>query len=91
MIEVQDQFVIGKIIIDGHECGFFENDTIGSCLIREGVYELRRSLKGEPRGIYCGIGICNDCLVTVNGNQNIRACVTKAKSGLVVFTGVSRR
>ena len=61
-----------------------EGDTIGSCLMRAGVVTLRKSFTGEPRGLYCVIGICSDCIVSVNGVHNVCACVTKAEPGAVV-------
>jgi predicted molibdopterin-dependent oxidoreductase YjgC len=59
-------------------------DTLGASLMRAGVVTLRRSWSNQPRGLYCGIGVCNDCLVTVDGKPNVRACVTSVVEGAVV-------
>jgi sarcosine oxidase subunit alpha len=42
-----------------------------------GIRGLRKTAKtGEPRGIFCGMGVCYDCLVTIDGVPNQRACMT---------------
>jgi aerobic-type carbon monoxide dehydrogenase small subunit (CoxS/CutS family) len=46
---------------------------------------LRKTrLKNEPRSIFCGIGICWDCVVTVNGVTNQRSCLIEVVEGMVV-------
>jgi hypothetical protein len=41
---------------------------------------------GERRGVFCGIGVCFDCLLTVNGRPNQRACLVRAAPGDVIRT-----
>ena len=41
---------------------------------------------GEPRGYFCGMGVCQDCLVTVDGLPNVRACMTPVRDRLRVET-----
>ena len=38
--------------------------------------------RAEPRGLFCGMGICFDCLVTVDGRPNVRACMTPLTEGM---------
>jgi len=78
--------VIGTFVFDDHEVAIQKGDTIGACLMRAGMLTIRHSNSGEPRGIYCAIGVCNECLVTVDGVRNVRACVTNARPGAVVQT-----
>ncbi|GLB67865.1 hypothetical protein AHIS1636_23050 [Arthrobacter mangrovi] len=53
-----------------------------------GIRTLRRSKQaGEPRGIYCGIGHCYECRVTVDGKSSVRACITPVADGMVVKPG----
>ncbi|MEH3075070.1 MAG: (2Fe-2S)-binding protein [Quadrisphaera sp.] len=48
---------------------------------------LRRTAgAGAPRGVFCGIGVCFDCLVTVDGVRDVRACQRRAVEGVVVTT-----
>jgi len=71
--------------------------TLAAALTAAGVRELRatrRGLDGEGRGLHCGMGVCQDCLVEVDGEPNLRACMTKARPGMQVrhqdFPGTAR-
>ncbi|MDB5082410.1 MAG: (2Fe-2S)-binding protein [Chloroflexi bacterium] len=60
-------------------------ETIGTALTAAGITTFRVTRQGgRPRGIFCGIGICFDCLVVVEGRLNQRACLTPARPGLEV-------
>jgi len=49
--------------------------TIAAALLGNGVLAWRTTRRrGEPRGLFCGIGYCYDCLVDVNGTAAVRAC-----------------
>ena len=49
--------------------------TIAAALIGNGILAWRTTRRrGEPRGLFCGIGQCQDCLVDVNGSPAVRAC-----------------
>jgi aerobic-type carbon monoxide dehydrogenase small subunit (CoxS/CutS family) len=53
--------------------------SIGAALWAAGIRRFRDTRRlGRPRGIYCGIGQCFDCLVRVNGGPPVRACITAA-------------
>jgi NADPH-dependent 2,4-dienoyl-CoA reductase/sulfur reductase-like enzyme len=59
--------------------------TVGGALWQAGVRSWRTTrVAGAPRGIFCGIGACYDCLLTVDGESGVRACVTPARPGAVV-------
>jgi len=77
--------------VDGQDYTAFDGDTIASALYAAGVRAWRRSHSGELRGLFCGIGHCFDCLVTVNGVPNVRACQTLVKPGMVILTNVRNR
>lgn len=51
---------------------------------RPGWRQTRR--RGEWRGLNCGIGVCFDCLVTVNGTHGVRACLAEVRAGDVITT-----
>lgn len=66
----------------------FENDTVASALLANGIRTLRyQEESGNARGIYCNIGHCYECRVTINNVQNIRACLTPLKENMVIETG----
>jgi hypothetical protein len=72
---------------DGGAITAAPGQSVGAALIAAGHRSWRTTrINGAPRGIFCGIGICFDCLVTVNGRPNRRACLVTASSGDVVIT-----
>jgi predicted molibdopterin-dependent oxidoreductase YjgC len=75
---------IGTILVDDRSVPYRASDTVASCLMRAGILLTRRSLRGEARGVFCGIGVCNDCLIVVNGQRNARSCQIEPQPGLVV-------
>jgi predicted molibdopterin-dependent oxidoreductase YjgC len=75
------------ITFDGREIACWEGWTIGAALTAADVRSWRRTRhEGRPRGLFCGIGVCFDCLVTVNGRPSVRACLAAAHPGDVVRT-----
>lgn len=53
--------------------------------------EFRRSVTGEPRGPLCGMGICFECRVTLNGERHVRSCMVIVETGMEVLTDDNRR
>jgi hypothetical protein len=73
---------------DGHPIDAPHGSSIGAALWAAGIRQLRRSrILGRPRGMYCGIGQCFDCLVHVNDGPAVRACITPVTDGDVVTSG----
>ncbi|MDH6591450.1 glycine/D-amino acid oxidase-like deaminating enzyme [Variovorax sp. TBS-050B] len=66
---------------DGQPIEGLEGETIAAALAASGVKALRHTRGGERRGLYCGMGACFDCLVTVDGRASQRACLTKVADG----------
>jgi predicted molibdopterin-dependent oxidoreductase YjgC len=70
---------------DGRDIPFRHGQTVGAVLTAAGVRSWRTTrLEGRPRGLFCGIGICFDCLVVIDGRPNQRACLALAAPDLVV-------
>lgn len=89
------EFERGKKITfnyNGSPIDAFEGETIMAALHAKGIKALNQSLKHKRlRGLFCAIGKCSSCLMTVNGIQNVAICVTKAEDGMQVestFGGV---
>lgn len=62
-----------------------EGEPIAVALLAAGHWVLRRADKGAtPRGLYCGMGHCYECRVTVDGVPNVRACLTPVRAGMQV-------
>lgn len=79
----------GKAItidVNGIQHTAYEGETIAGALLAAGRKSWRRTRHAHPRGMFCGIGVCFDCLVTVNGTPNVRACVTPVAEGMRIVT-----
>jgi aerobic-type carbon monoxide dehydrogenase small subunit (CoxS/CutS family) len=70
---------------NGEEIRCVSGQSIAASLIAADKRELRKTRFGdEPRSIFCGIGICYDCVVVVDGVANQRSCLIEAKQGMKV-------
>ena len=64
-----------------------DGEPILSALLASGIKVQNISAKHhEPRGYFCGIGRCTNCVMTVNGDPNVRTCVTPVEDGMIVET-----
>jgi predicted molibdopterin-dependent oxidoreductase YjgC len=72
---------------DGQPLQAREGQTVAAALLAAGRRTLRRtSRRGEPRGVFCGMGVCFDCLVQIDGRPNVRACQAVLAEGMRVET-----
>ncbi len=81
-----------KFTYNGTEVEGYEGEPIAAALKAAGLMVHRYTKKGhKPRGIFCAIGRCTDCVMVVDGKPNIRTCVTPLAEGMKVQTqyGVS--
>ena len=79
---------------DGKELQGFEGEPIAAALKANGVMVHRYTKKQhKPRGIFCAIGRCTDCVMVVDNVPNVRTCITPLKEGMDVRTqyGVSAK
>jgi predicted molibdopterin-dependent oxidoreductase YjgC len=75
------------IEFDGRAIPALPGQTIAAALWAQGIVAWRRTrVTGRPRGAFCGIGACFDCLATVNGRPNQRTCLLPAEPGDTVTT-----
>jgi thioredoxin reductase/bacterioferritin-associated ferredoxin len=71
-----------EITVNGEPVPAFEGETIAAALAAAGIRELRHAPQHkDPRGLYCCMGTCHGCLVTVDGQPNVRSCITSAQPG----------
>jgi hypothetical protein len=75
------------IAVDGETLAGLSGQSIAGVMLASGRMSWRTTAAGRrPRGVFCGIGVCFDCLVTVNGVRDVRACQRIASDGdTVVF------
>ena len=71
---------------DGSIIRAYENETIAMALHAEGIRILSQSQNKMPRGLYCAIGNCASCNMIVDGEPNVKSCVTVVREGMVVQT-----
>lgn len=72
---------------DGVEMEGYEGEPIAMALKAAGVEAHRFTAKRhEPRGIFCAIGRCTDCVMVVDGKPNVRTCMTPLVAGMDVRT-----
>jgi D-hydroxyproline dehydrogenase subunit gamma len=72
-----------RIRFDGTELTGRDGQTIAGVLVGSGRRSWRTAA-GAERGVFCGIGVCQDCVVTVNGVEGVRACQRAACDGDLV-------
>src|SRR5206468_7277956 len=76
-----------SIEFDGQPVAAYEGETVAAAVVAAGKKVFRSTARlGAPRGLYCGMGVCYDCLVVVDGCPNRRACMTRVAPGLRVQT-----
>lgn len=78
-----------NITVDGTELRVPASRTIAAALMLDLDRSAWRRTRqaGEPRGLFCGIGICYDCLATIDGRTSVRACMVEVAEGMDVRTG----
>lgn len=73
--------------VDGETVEAEPGLTLAAVLWNLGRWQLRSSVSGPPRGPLCGMGVCFECRVTVDGIPHRRACLEPAAEGMEVVTG----
>ena len=94
-MRVVDHPILGKlrrrkkvrITLDGRPIEAMEGEPIASALIADGVRTLRKTRRfHHPRGVFCALGRCTDCVMRVDGVPNVRTCITMVREGMDVRT-----
>jgi hypothetical protein len=76
-----------RFTFDGQTMEGYEGEPIAIALRSAGVLIHRYTAKRrEPRGMFCAIGRCTDCIMVVNGVPNVRTCVEPLQAGMIVQT-----
>lgn len=95
MKRIEEHPILGKtqkgkqvtFTFDGKELTGYEGEPVAAALKAAGVMVHRYTQKEhKPRGIFCAIGRCTDCVMIVDGMPNIRTCVTPLQEGMTVQT-----
>jgi D-hydroxyproline dehydrogenase subunit gamma len=75
-----------KITINNKQIEVKDGTTVAAAILISGFTAFRRSIYGDSRGPLCGMGICFECRVTINGNPLQRSCNIFAADGMEVVT-----
>ena len=95
MKRIEEHPILGKIkkgrqvsfTFDGRELKGYEGEPVAAALKAAGVMVHRYTAKQhKPRGVFCAIGRCTDCVMIVDGKPNIRTCITPLREGMNVQT-----
>ena len=79
------------LTIDGTPITAVPGQSVGAALTDAGIRSWRTTRHGgRPRGLFCGIGVCFDCLLTIDGQPNQRACLVSAEDDMVLESGALR-
>jgi hypothetical protein len=74
-----------SITIDGRATSAYLGESVAAALLADGELATRTTAGGEPRGLFCGMGVCFDCLVIIDGVPGTRACISWVAEGMEIF------
>ena len=78
-----------EFTFDGEKIDAITGQSVAAALLSADQRLLRKTrFNNNERGVFCGIGVCFDCLVVIDGITNQRACLIEAKPGMKVQTQV---
>jgi predicted molibdopterin-dependent oxidoreductase YjgC len=75
--------------VDGRPMTAYSGETVFAALLAEGIKDLRHPAKDQTktaRGGFCGMGVCQECRVMVDGLPDQRACMTEVRDGMEICT-----
>jgi D-hydroxyproline dehydrogenase subunit gamma len=75
-----------QIKVNGRGIRVPSGTVVAAAIAQAGISRFRSSILGAPRGPLCGMGICMECRVTINGQQHCRSCLTLCEEGMEVQT-----
>lgn len=74
--------------VDGHTVGVPAGSMVSAAVAMAGASKFRTSVTGQPRAPLCGMGICFECRVTINGRAHCKSCQIPCEAGMEVETDV---
>ena len=80
------------VTIDGIEITARDGDSVAAAMLAAGILQFRTTpVSGAPRGPLCMMGVCFECLVTIDGVSSRQACLTLVRTGMIIETQRGRR
>ncbi|MEC5163925.1 MULTISPECIES: 2Fe-2S iron-sulfur cluster-binding protein [unclassified Janthinobacterium] len=79
-----------ELTIDGRGVGVEAGSSVAAAIAIAGIGATRRSVSGMPRAPVCGMGVCQECRVTIDGRAHRLACQTLCAPGMRVQTAMEK-
>ncbi|MES2161778.1 MAG: 2Fe-2S iron-sulfur cluster-binding protein [Pseudomonadota bacterium] len=76
--------------INGHEIQVAQGVSVAAAIAMAGSAVTRRSVRGAARAPLCGMGVCQECRVTIDGRMHLLSCQTLCADGMSITTGEAR-
>ena len=76
-----------QVQVNGKPVSVAPGTIVAAAVIASGEMGFRQSVLGKPRGPLCGMGICMECRVTINGRKHCRSCQILCEPGMEIHTG----
>lgn len=81
-----------RLTVDGRPIEARRGDSVAAALLAAGIDVCRTTpVSGAPRGPYCMMGVCFDCLITVDGVGNRQGCLVRVAEGMALATQRGKR
>ena len=75
------------VYLNGCKVQVADGTTVAAAVLNHGQPAIRQSVSGTPRGPLCGMGICFECRLTVDGQAHVRSCQVVCREGMEIETG----
>ena len=75
-----------RVSINGEQVQVAQGTTVSAAVLNQGMAATRHSITGAPRGPLCGMGICFECRLTVDGQLHVRSCQLVCREGMEIDT-----
>jgi D-hydroxyproline dehydrogenase subunit gamma len=75
-----------QVRVNGQPVSVAAGTIVAAAIMKTGATVFRRSVLGRPRGPLCGMGICMECRVTINGRPHCRSCQILCEPGMEILT-----
>ena len=75
-----------SLTINRHPIRVPAGTSVAAAVFRSGATAFRRSVTGQPRAALCGMGVCFECRVTIDGFAHVKSCQIECREGMEVAT-----
>ncbi|CAN5513315.1 (2Fe-2S)-binding protein [soil metagenome] len=73
-----------RLVVNGQAVTCYPGETVATALLASGINAFGRTASGAPRAPVCNMGVCFECVVTIEGNVGVRSCMTRATDNMCI-------